>query len=132
MINHDYVFKNVEISQNCIADTDVTVLKYTRETFMVVVNAFTDIYEDMRQVVADKVTHQHNAELLKKAIAGEETRSLIINHYNDIIQDEQRQYRKTNKSLAMKLNTDKSRRVQGDGANPKEGRKKAAGLAHGE
>ena len=32
---------------------------------------------------------------------------MIINHYNDIILDEQKQYRRTNKTLAMKLNMKK-------------------------
>ena len=108
MINHDYIFQNVNISQNCVADTDVvTVLKYSRETFMLVVGAFPDMYEEMKQVVEDKWAHIENTEFLKNAIKSDETRKMIISHYNDIIQDEQKQYRRTNKTLAMKLNMKK-------------------------
>lgn len=33
MINHDYIFLKQHIKQDFIAETDVSVLKYERETF---------------------------------------------------------------------------------------------------
>jgi len=74
---------------------------------MLVVGAFPDMYEEMKQVVEDKWAHIENTEFLKNAIKSDETRKMIISHYNDIIQDEQKQYRRTNKTLAMKLNMKK-------------------------
>ena len=58
MINHDIVFLNTAITQNYIAETsDVTMLKFSREIFKEIVESFSDIYDDMKKVVADRRAH---------------------------------------------------------------------------
>ena len=40
---------------------------------------------------------------MQKAIGNNQTRKLIVNHYNDIIQEEKNAYQETNKTMALKL-----------------------------
>ena len=51
----------------------------------------------------DKAEQQINEQFIKDAINNNLTRKNIIKHYNDIIQEEQINVQKTNKSLALKL-----------------------------
>ena len=44
---------------------------------------------------------------MQNAIKNDETRKLIIKHYNNIINDEKNQYKKTNMTLALKLQSNK-------------------------
>lgn len=48
MINHDAIFEKTLIMQDCVAETDVSMLKYERETFELIIGQFPDIYEDLK------------------------------------------------------------------------------------
>jgi len=48
MINHDCVIQKTIILEDCVAETDVSALKYDRETFQMILDQFPDINEDMQ------------------------------------------------------------------------------------
>jgi len=54
MINHDCISEKTLITQDCVAETDVSVLKYDRETFQLIIDQFPDIHEDLKQLIKDK------------------------------------------------------------------------------
>ena len=54
MINHECFIKKTNITQDYIAETDVTAVKYDRQTFQQILDQFPDIYEDLLQMVKDK------------------------------------------------------------------------------
>lgn len=86
-----------------MAETDVSVLKYDRETFQLIIDQFPDIHEDLKQLIKDKEDQQENEIFMQNAIKNDETRKLIIKHYNNIINDEKDAYQKSNMTLALKL-----------------------------
>lgn len=48
MINHDCITEKTLITQDCVAETDVSVLKYDRDTFQLIIDQFPDINEDLK------------------------------------------------------------------------------------
>jgi CRP-like cAMP-binding protein len=48
MINYECILEKTFIKQNMIAETDVSALKYDRETFQSILDKFPDIMEDMQ------------------------------------------------------------------------------------
>mmetsp|Transcript_5915 Transcript_5915/g.10087 ORF Transcript_5915/g.10087 Transcript_5915/m.10087 type:complete len:219 (+) Transcript_5915:144-800(+) len=106
MINHDCIIQKTSITQDYIAESDVSALKYERETFLMILDQFPDINEDMQQIVKDKMSFVENQKFIKNKINDQETRNLIINHYKDIVQEEKDIYRKQKKSIALRLVND--------------------------
>ena len=47
MINHDAIYNNTKIHSNYIAETDVSVLKFERETFEEILREFPDFKKDV-------------------------------------------------------------------------------------
>lgn len=54
MINHDCIKEKTLIIHDYVAETDVSVLKYDRDTFHLIINQFPDIAEDLKQLIKDK------------------------------------------------------------------------------
>ncbi len=55
MINHDHVYAKTEINENFVASSDfVLVLKFDRETFENIYEAFADINEDLKHIVKQR------------------------------------------------------------------------------
>lgn len=54
MINHDSIIKFNNALDNIIAETDVSMLKYDRETFLQIVDQFPDVKDDMNQMLRDQ------------------------------------------------------------------------------
>ena len=54
-------------------------------------------------MIQDKEEQQINKEFVKNAILDDQTRKLILKHYNSIIKEEKNIYQKTNNTLALKL-----------------------------
>ena len=50
----------------------------------------------------------------ERAVKSDETRKLIIRHYNSIITDEKDLYRKTNRTMALKLHMANSQMYDND------------------
>ena len=85
MINYECILEKTFIKQNLVAETDVSALKYDRETFQSILDKFPDIMEDMQQIMKDKAEQQINEQFVKESINNNLTRKNIVKHYNDII-----------------------------------------------
>jgi hypothetical protein len=56
------------------------------------------------EIIKDKQDNEVNENFINSAIASDNLRKNIIENYNDIIQSENQNQSKMNKSLALKLN----------------------------
>ena len=54
MINHDFVMNKTLVLHNYAAYTDVSVLKFEKYTFSLMIDQFRDFKEDLEQVIKDK------------------------------------------------------------------------------
>lgn len=53
MINHDCILKRSKAWDNFTAETEVAMLKYDRDTFLMIVDQFPDVRDDMNQMLRD-------------------------------------------------------------------------------
>lgn len=103
MINYEYILQKTFITQNTVAETDVSALKYDRETFQNILDQFPDTLEEMQQIMRDKAEQQINEQFIKDSINNEITRQVIVDHYDQIIKDEKDNFKKTHESIALRL-----------------------------
>ena len=86
-----------------MAETDVSMLKYDCSTFQQILDQFPDFYDDLKTIISDKKELIQNSKYIKSAVQSETLRGIIVEHYNDIISDEQAQLKQNNQSLALKI-----------------------------
>lgn len=104
MINHDNILNRSSIACDYVAHTDVGVLKYTKETFLQILEQFPEIEDNVKTTIKEKKEYLNNNKFLKQAIISDKVRKAIVKNYYDIIDEEKSNFKKANKSLAIKLN----------------------------
>jgi CRP-like cAMP-binding protein len=103
MLNYEYILQKTFITQNLVAETDVSALKYDRETFQNILDQFPDTLEEMQQILKDKAEQQVNEQFVKDSINNDMTRQVIVDHYENIIKEEKDKFTKTHESIALRL-----------------------------
>ena len=54
MLNHDCIMKRTKIIDNYVAETEVSMLKFERETFLLLIDQFPDIKDDMTRMMREQ------------------------------------------------------------------------------
>ena len=102
MINHDCVFEKTLITQNFFAESDVSALRYDKNTFTNIFTQFADIADDLEIVCRDRNDLEINKRFLEDTLRDGATRQIIINHYNELVAEEKNKAKKLRKSNRMK------------------------------
>lgn len=90
MINHDCILKRTKILDNFVAETEVTMLRYERETFLLIVDQFPDVKDDMNQMLRDQEEQMINDQFFQSAIHDNKTKNAILDNYRELISEEKR------------------------------------------
>ena len=113
MINQDDIMRSVPCLHDCVAYTDVSVLKYDKHTFNLILDQFQDFKEDLQEATEDKTANEVNNQFIHQAMHGDEVRKIIAQNYNEVIKEEGIQNEANRKSLALKMNLDIERITKG-------------------
>lgn len=73
------------VRHNYIANTDIAVFRYEKETFLKICEQFPDINEDIENLIDEKKEYTVNDDFLTKSIKSDKVRKAIINDYQEII-----------------------------------------------
>lgn len=103
MINHIAIFEKTMITETYLADTEVTAVYYTKETFLNILNQFPGIKENMIEILADKYGLIINDEFQRDQIHNYDTKNIIINWYNQIVKDDKKQLVNPSQSIGIKI-----------------------------
>lgn len=113
MINQDYIMRKTPCLNECVAYTDVSVLKYDKHTFNLILDQFQDFKEDLQEATEDKTANELNNQFIHEAINGDEVRKIIAENYHEVIKEEGIRVNANRKSLALKINQDIERLTKG-------------------
>ena len=96
--------KRTKIIDNYVAETEVSMLKFERETFLLLIDQFPDIKDDMTRMMREQEEQMINDQYFQSTINDNKTKNAILQNFKEIIQEEKQSRYEQNKSIALKSN----------------------------
>jgi hypothetical protein len=86
MINHDFLINKTLVLHDYAAYTDVSLLKFKKSTFSLIIDQFRDLKEDLEDIGREKQIHEQNNNFILESLSNEKVRKLIARNYNLVVQ----------------------------------------------